>query len=260
MLLFSTGRRSRIMKRTHILFTAIILFAGLTFSINAQDKITAAVAANFTIPFGKIATAFEEKTDIKVEATYTSTGKLYAQITQGAPFNVFLAADEKRPALLFKDGIAEEPFVYAKGRIVVWSQDKTICAAGDWKKAVTLPNINKIAIANTEAAPYGTVSMIALKKAGLWDVLKEKYVFPQTIAQSFQYASTASVDIGFCALSSAMTEQGGKGCYLSVEEAPDVVQAACILKRDHGHDQAGKFAEFLLSKQASDIKSRYGYR
>jgi len=121
-------------------------------------------------------------------------------------------------------------------------------------------DVKKIAIANIETAPYGTASMMALKDAGLWDSLQGKFVFPQDIAQAFQYASTGSVDAGFCALSSALSQQGKAGCYLVVKEAPGVVQAACVLGRTGQRAAAGKFAAFLLSPEAETVKKKYGYK
>jgi len=221
------------------------------FRASAQEGLAVAVAANFIKPFEEISVLFEKLTGIRVEATYTSTGKLYAQIVQGAPYDVFLAADEKRPALLFSENLSEKPFVYARGQIVLFSANKDICKSGHWKQAVVNKEVGTIAVANTEGAPYGTAAMIALKDAGLWDQLEMKYVFPQTIAQVFQYASTGSVDAGFCAYSSALSDEGKAGCFLVVEEAPSVIQAACVLKRTENKDQA---------EEACRIKERYGYR
>ncbi len=237
-----------------------MMLLGLPVCVCAQDTITAAVAANFIKPFEEISILFEQETGIKVEATFTSTGKLYAQIVKGAPYDVFLAADEKRPALLFSDQLSEEPFVYARGKVVLWSLDKKLCEGKDWKQVVSDVKIAKIAVANTESAPYGTVAMIAMQEAGLWEQLQDRFVFPQTIAQVFQYASTGNVDVGFCALSSAVTEEGKKGCWLEVEEAPEVIQASCILKRSGKLPEAKKFTAFLLSDKAAEVKQRYGYR
>lgn len=248
-----------VMKKFFVCLFVVVVFA-LPVCSYAGDSLTAAVAANFMSAFDEISVLFEQETGIKVEATYTSTGKLYAQIVKGAPYDLFLAADEKRPNLLYKDALCEKPFVYAQGQVVLWSKDAALCDAADWKQMVTKNEIKTIAIANTESAPYGTSSMIALQKAGLWDKLQSKFVFPQTIAQVFQYASTGSTDVGFCAYSSAMSDKGKAGCYLLVKEAPAVIQAACILKRTEHPDETRKLAEFLSSKKAQEVKQRYGYR
>ncbi|HVN70928.1 MAG TPA: molybdate ABC transporter substrate-binding protein [Desulfomonilia bacterium] len=226
----------------------------------AQDKIMAAVAANFIEPFKEIAAAFEIREHIQVEPTISSTGKLYAQILEGAPYDVFLSADEQRPGQLFEKGMALKPFIYARGRVVLWSSRKDLCSSGDWKTAVMRADVKKIALANIETAPYGTAAMMALKSAGLNDALKDKLVFPQDVAQAFQYASTGSVDAGFCALSSALSSKGKDGCRMDIKEAPLVVQSACVLVRTTHKAAADKFAAFLDSAEAEIIKRKYGYQ
>ena len=226
----------------------------------AQDKILVAVAANFINPFEEIAVLFETSTLIKAEPTFSSTGKLFAQIIEGAPYDVFLSADEKRPEELYQKGLSGKPIVYATGEVVLWTVHKDLCNIGDWKVVLTREDVKKIAIANTETAPYGTASLKALKVVGLWDSLQGKFVFPQDIAQAFQYASTGSVDAGFCALSSALSQQGKAGCYLVVKEAPGIVQAACVLNRTSQKASAEKFAAFLLSPEAETVKKKYGYK
>lgn len=236
----------------------IMLFVPL--AVSAQERIMAAAAANFIEPFGEIARAFEAATGIRVEPTFSSTGKLYAQISEGAPYDVFLSADRKRPEELFRKGLSGKPFVYANGSVVLWTTRKDLCKAGDWRAVIARPDVNKISIANTETAPYGAASMAALQAAGLWEGFRAKLVFPQDIAQSFQYAFTGSVDAGFCALSSALSAQGTRGCYLVVSEAPPVVQAACVLNRTQRKTAAAKFAAFLVSPEANQVKKRYGYK
>lgn len=247
------------MKRLVILFQVLIvlLMPGL---LSAEEKLNIAVAANFIQPAQKIAALFEKKTNIKIEATYASTGKLYSQIINGAPYDVFLAADEKRPNLLYKDGMAEKPFVYAGGQVILWSARKEFCQTKGWREAVQDSKIKKISIANVKTAPYGAMSMEALKKAGLWEGLQGKLVFAQDIAQSFQYAFTESVDAGFCAFSAAFSEQGKKGCYLEVNEAPPVVQAACVIKGSKKPAAARQFTDFLKSPEAKAVKNSFGYR
>ena len=219
-----------------------------------------AVAANFILPSEELTQMFQDRTGIPVEATYASTGKLYGQITQGAPYDIFFAADEKRPNLLYEQGLGDAPFVYARGQVVVWTANKALCGESDWQAVVKNPAVQKIAIANTESAPYGTAAMIALKQVGLWGTLKDKYVFPQTVAQSFQYAETKSTDVGFCAYSSALSDKGKNGCFYTVPEAPATVQSACILKRTENRLAAERFVEFIKSPEAKKIREKYGYR
>jgi molybdate transport system substrate-binding protein len=257
------------MKKSHlrqVIRRILLTVIGVTFVISmtnqalAEEKISVAVAANFISAFKEIAADFEAKTKIKVEGTFSSTGNLYSQITNGAPYDLFLSADEERPALLNKDGLADTPFVYARGQSILWSADKYFCKAKTWQDALKNDNIKKIAIANTQTAPYGSAAQKALEKTGMWDTLQGNLVVAQTVAQSFQYASTSAVDAGFCAMSAAFSEEGKKGCFYVIAEAPEIVQSACILKKTTRRAAVEKFVKFLSSPAAQKIKIRYGYR
>ena len=243
------------------LFTILILFFLLSPFIGwTQDKITVAVAANYISAFKEIAADFEETTGVKVEATFSSTGNLYSQIKNGAPYDVFLSADEKRPDILQKEGWTEGTFIYARGKSILWSADQNFCKAASWQDALKSDKIKRLAIANPLTAPYGASAKAALHKVGQWEVLQSKLVFAETIAQAFQYASTSAVDAGFCAFSATATPQGKNGCFYVIEEAPDVIQAACVAKNAKNKKGAELLAAFLMSDQAAKIKKKYGYR
>jgi molybdate transport system substrate-binding protein len=226
----------------------------------AADTIKAAVAANFIAPFQEICVKYEARTGVKVEPTFSSSGKLYTQITNSAPFDIYLSADEDYPRKLADQGLALPPFVYAKGHVVLWTTRKDICKAKNWQTVVKREDISKLAVANPETSPYGTAAQKALKQAGLWDTILPRLVFPQDIAQAFQYASTGAVDAGFCALSSALTKEGQLGCYLAVPEAPPIVQAACVISNSPNEEKAIVFADYLHSRKAIAVIERYGYR
>jgi molybdate transport system substrate-binding protein len=228
--------------------------------IAAAEGLRIAVAANFLQATKELTADFEKQTGIKVEATFASSGSLYAQIANGAPYDLFLSADEERPARLHKEGAADQPFVYARGRVVLWSAKKDFCQAGQWQQALADPGVRKIAIANPETAPYGTAAREALRKTGLWDTGSEKRVIAQDIAQAFQYASTEAVDGAFCAFSSVVSEQGKKGCYYEIPEAPEIIQSACVLKQTKDRTASESFAAFLISAPAAAVKAKYGYR
>jgi molybdate transport system substrate-binding protein len=247
------------MMRRIVLITllALFLFAGPVF---AKEKINVAVAANFITAFQEIAQLFEARTGIPVEATYASTGQLYAQIMSGAPYDLFLSADEEKPELLHRAGRADAPFVYAAGRVVLWTIRKNFCEARNWREIMAASSLNKIAVANPKTAPYGAAATEALKKTGILERIQAKLVFAQNIAQAFQYAATGSVDAGFCALSSSLSEEGRKGCFFFVDEAPPIVQSGCLLKRTMRHKAAGEFIRFLSSPEAIAVKKKYGYR
>jgi len=247
------------MKKHLIVCTALIILMS-PLSALAQEKISVAVAASFISAFKEIASDFEAKTRIKVEGTFSSTGNLYSQIVSGAPYDLFLSADEERPALLNKEGLTEKPFVYARGQVILWSANKNFCKAATWQDALKNDRIKKIALANPLISPYGAAAKVALQKAGLWDNLQGKLVNAQDIFQSFQYANTSAVDAGFCAMSATVSPDGEKGCFYIVGEAPGIIQFACVLKRTKNRASVDRFTEFLLSPTAKKIKIKFGYR
>ncbi len=226
----------------------------------AEEKLQAAVAANFISPFQELTQSFKSETGIAVEATYSSTGQLYTQIIHGAPYDVFLAADQERPELLNKEGRAETPFVYATGQVVFWTRDPELCRLRSWREVMAAPGLQKVAVANPKTAPYGAAAMAAMKQAGMADKIAGRIVFAQNIAQAFQYAATGSVTGGFCALSATLTKEGKQGCHFLIAEAPPIVQSACLLKKTPRRPAAEKFIRFLASPGAVAIKKKYGYK
>jgi len=248
------------MKKFCLVLMLAISSLAIPLQLFAQEKISVAVAANFISAFKEIATDFEEKSGVKVEAVFSSTGNLYSQIKNGAPYDVFLSADEKRPDLLQKEGWTQRTFIYARGQAILWSANKDFCKATNWQDALKNDKIKKIAIANPLTAPYGASAKTALQKVGLWDALQSKMVNAQDIAQSFQYASAQAVDASFCAFSAASSAQGKDGCFYYLPEAPDVIQAACVAKNSKSLKSAELFAAYLTSNQTAPVKKKYGYR
>ncbi len=246
------------MKRN--LFTVVLVFFLFISPVSAQDKLHVAVAANFISTFQELTKLFEKQTGMPVEATYASTGQLYTQIVNGAPYDLFLSADREKPDLLHQAGRADVPFVYASGQAVLWTNRKDLCPLKNWREVMALPGLKKIAVANPKTAPYGAAAMEALKKTGVLENVQGKLVYAQNIAQAFQYAATGSVDAGFCALSATTSAEGRKGCFFPVDEAPPIVQGACLLKRTAHREAAEKFARFLASPEAGAIKKKYGYK
>ena len=243
------------MKRiTSLLLVAILLIPSGAF---AADLLIAQ-AANFTPVMKEIIPAFEKATGLTAQATYASTGKLYGQIINDAPFDIFLAADQRRPDKLYADGKSMKPFVYAKGQVVLWTNDKTLCK-GDWQSAMLDPAVKKIGIANTETAPYGSSAMNSMKSVGIWHKVQAKLVFGQSISQVFQFASSGAADVAMCAYSSVFTDEGQKGCFMVVNEAPPVIQQACILKNAPNPEAAARFAKFMATPEVQALKAKYGY-
>ena len=246
------------MKKTILLF--ILFFLVLPYSALAEDKISVAVTINFATAFKEIAMDFEEKTGVKVESTFASTGSLYRQIKNGIPYDVFLAADEDGPAMLQREGWTEGTFIYARSRNILWSARQDLCKTATWRDALANGKIGKIAIADPATTPHGAAVKTALQKAGLWESLQEKLIHSRDIEQSFQYANTRIADAGFCAFSAAPSLQGNTGCYFEIPEAPAILQTGCILKNTGNKICAELFMVYLLSDQAVAIKKKYGYQ
>ena len=228
-------------------------------SVTADEGLTIGVAANFLVPFKEIVILFEQRTGIRIDGIFNSSGNLFGQIKNGAPYDLFLSADKLRPELLWEEGLAKKPFIYTEGTVVLWTARKEFCSAGSWRQVLKMQSISRVAIANPKTAPYGEAALEALKTARLEVPLAGKLVFAQNVSQVFQYADTRAVDVGFCALSSALSEFGEKGCYFTIEEAPPIEQAACILTRSGKRTDAERFASFITSPEAETIKKKYGY-
>jgi molybdate transport system substrate-binding protein len=224
-----------------------------------ESKLGSGSCFYFTIPLEEIGSEFEKESGISLRTTVSSTGKLFTQIKNGAPYDLFFAADSLRPELLFKEGLGSKPVVYARGQTVLWTADKALCEKGSWQKAVTAQGVGKIGIANPETAPYGEVAEQALQQAGLWGDVFRKLVFAGNVGQSAQYAAMGSVSMSFTAGSFTVSSHGQKGCFWSVPEADAVIQKACIIKRSEKKDTAEQFLAFLHSPEAREVLLRYKY-
>jgi molybdate transport system substrate-binding protein len=248
-------------------FSLFTLFSLLCLSIafpsiqplHAAEPLRVAVAANFQQPFKEIAAAFTGETGIPVEGVFSSSGSLYHQITNGAPYDAFLSADEERPADLFKKGHGGKPFVYATGSVVLWAEGKKFCGAANWREVMKRKDVQRVAMANPAVAPYGAAAEAALRRAGLWNSPEKKWITGQTIAQAFQYAATGGADVGFCALSSVRGAKAS-GCHYDIDEAPPIRQGACLLNRSTNRAGADRFLQYLQSPAAQTVKNKYGYR
>ena len=254
----------RCILKSRLLFTLFTLFAllgtvSMPSPVCSAEPLRVAVAANFQQPFKDIAAAFTRETGIPVEGVFSSSGSLYHQITNGAPYDAFLSADETRPADLFKKSFSRKPFVYATGSVVLWSAGKKFCGAANWLEVMKRKDVQKVAIANPVVAPYGAAAEAALRSAGLWNSPDKKWITGQTIAQAFQYTATGGADVGFCALSSVRAAKTD-GCPYDIAEAPPIRQGACLLNRTKNRTGTERFLQFLQSPAAETIKKKYGYR
>jgi molybdate transport system substrate-binding protein len=150
--------------------------------------------------------------------------------------------------------------IYARGRVVLWTNRENLCRAGDWKSAIRDAGVRRIAIASPTASPYGAAAESALRKEGLRDAVRSRFVYAHDVGQAFQYVYTGAAAVGFCALSDTVSAMGREGCRFEVAEAPPVDHSACVLKRAKNTEAARRFVEFLQSPEAEKIKGEYGYR
>ncbi len=249
------------MKNMKVLyFLLVLLSAGCPVMASEPAGLSVAVAANFSRPAEWISTAFTKKTGIVIKLAFSSTGKLYAQIRHGAPFDIFLSADCRRPDLLYRDGLADRPLIYARGQAVLWTGIMELCDESRWQAVITGDRIKRISISHPETAPYGDVAARALKKTDLWKKVADRLIFAGSVSQAFQYAWMRGADAGFTSLSYALGPEGVKGCYWPIPEAPPVIQEVCILKRTQKRRAAEKFLNFLTSGEIRHVLAEYGYR
>ncbi|WP_324732827.1 molybdate ABC transporter substrate-binding protein [Pseudomonas paeninsulae] len=244
--------------------TCLALFAGLTFSASAlAEEVQVAVAANFTAPIQAIAPAFAKATGHTLVAAFGATGQLYAQIQNGAPFEVFLAADASTPAKLESAGlgVAGSRFTYAIGSLVLWSAKADYI---DGSAAVLKANQFKhLAIANPKAAPYGLAARQVLDKLGLSAALQSKLVEGQSITQTLQFVSTGNAELGFVALSQVYQDgQLGSGSAWAVPDElyEPIKQDALLLKKGEHNPAASALIEYLKGPQAAAIIKSFGYK
>jgi len=219
---------------------------------------TVAVAANFNEAATAIAAAFKAATRHEAVLSFGASGALHAQITQGAPFDVFLSADQERPRQAEEAGLAVPGarFTYAVGTLVLWSRDGR-ATLGD--AALKAAGLRKLAIANPAAAPYGEAAIDTLQALNLYDSLKGKIVQGASIAQTFQFAETGNADMAFVALSQVINRTDGGRWLVPENLYRPILQDAVLLKAGEANEAAKAFLAFLKSDDARFIIQRLGY-
>lgn len=240
----------------------VILVSLMTLS---AGEIKIAVAANVSYAMEPLKKAFNVlHPETHIEVILGSSGKLTAQIKNGAPYELFLSANMKYPETLYNEGLAvTEPIVYAQGSLAYLSLKQKDFTQG--MEVLKDENITKIAIANPKTAPYGGAAKEALENAGLYETLKDKFVHGESISQTVTYAMTAA-DIGFIAKSSLFSPQMShfkKGINWSeVDEKlyTPIDQGMVILKKGEGSAEVKAFYDFMLSQQAREILKNFGYK
>ena len=225
------------------------------------DEVSIAVAANFTAPMQKIAAEFEKDTGHKINAAFGSTGKFYAQIKNGAPFEVLLTADDETPTRLVAENaaVAGTQFTYAVGKLVLWSAKPAVVdAAGEVLKK---GDFEHIALADPKLAPYGAAAIEAMKALGVYDALAPKVVTAENITQSYQFISTGNAQLGFVALSQVLKDGKieGSSWLVPAKLYQQIRQDAVILENGRGKAAAEALMKFLKGDKAKAIIKSYGY-
>jgi len=234
----------------------------LSSSVACAGEVNVAVAGNFFKPIKVLAADFEEKSGHRIALSVGATGKLYAQISNGAPFELFFAADQKRPTKLVTQKLAVKAsqFTYAQGQLVLWSKNTdAIDAQGS---ILSSPDLQRLAIANPKAAPYGEQAVNALTKLGLYKQLENKIVQGQNIGQTYQYVSSGSVEQGIIAMSQ-VTVNGeittGSAWVIPSELYDAIQQDAVLLERGKDNPVAQQFLDYIKSPSAIKIIRSFGY-
>ncbi|MEP1215235.1 MAG: molybdate ABC transporter substrate-binding protein [Marinobacter sp.] len=223
-------------------------------------EVRLAIATNFHDAAERLAVRFTEATGHSSRISYGSTGKLYAQILHGAPFDVFLAADQERPRLMEQNGsgVTGTRFTYAVGQLILWSPDPQ--AFGDPIAFLRDGNFRRLAIANPATAPYGLAAQQTLERLGLWSTLEDRLVRGESIAQTLQFVATGNTKAGFVALAQLRNDRDGGARWTVPGSYHDpIAQQAILLERGRDNEAARAWMDFLASGEAQDIIRQYGY-
>ena len=244
----------------------LLLVAGVFVSemprVTQAAEVNVAVASNFMAPMNMIAVEFSKDTGHVAKLSFGSTGMLYSQIRNGAPFQVFLSADAETPAKLEREGITltGSRFTYATGALALWSSKAGFVDGGD--DVLRNGNFNKLAVANPKLAPYGRAAFEVLTRMKLFDMLRPRFVMGENIGQAYQFVVSGNADLGFVALSQIMRDGrlvGGSAWVVPAEMHSPIRQDAVILLAGSDNPAARALIAYLKGPRARTIISSYGY-
>jgi molybdate transport system substrate-binding protein len=236
----------------------IVLLATYVSSAAVAGEVKVAVAANFTEPVKEIAPLAEKATGHKPLLSFGATGQFYAQIAQGAPFEILLSADKSTPSKAVAEGygIPGTQFTYAIGKLVLYSKTPGFV---EGESTLRAGQFVKIAIANPAVAPYGVAGDETLKALGIFETLTPKIVRGNTIAQTFQFIETGNAELGFVALSQVIFVSGGSRWMVPANLYTEIAQDAVLLKAGDKNEAARAFLAFLRGAEARTVIEKYGY-
>ena len=242
--------------------TPLVAALCLVSSLALADDVAVAVAANFTAPMQKIAAEFEKDTGHKAQLSFGATGKFYAQIKNGAPFEILLAADDTTPEKLEKEGaaVAGTRFTYATGRLVLWSAKADYVDAGG--TVLKKGEFDHLSIANAKLAPYGQAAVETLTALNLLDAVQAKFVQGENIAQTHQFVASGNAELGFVALSQVMKDgkiSEGSAWLVPQDLHQPIRQDAVLLANGKDKPAVAALLQYLGNEKSKAIIKSYGY-
>ncbi len=239
---------------------ALCLIAVLHSATANAEAVLAAVASNFNAAMDALVAEFEASTGHRVEVAYGSSGKLYAQITRGAPFHVFFSADRDKPGRLLRDGaaVAGSDFTYARGALVLWSPRPGFLQDGP--RRLRTGDYQRLALANPRLAPYGRAALEVLDSLDLMESSRTRWVQGENIAQTWQFVHSGSAELGFVARSQWLAAGGGGSHWpVPAQHYAPIRQDAVLLARGEGNSAARELLQFLQGERAGQILAGLGY-
>ena len=240
------------------ILAVLIIIAGCGKKENgANAPIKVAAASDLQLAFKEVGAAFQKKTGKSVTFTFGSTGQLAKQISEGAPYDVFAAANVSFVDEAVKAGACDDATksMYARGRIVLWTKSTTPSALAD----LTAEKFVKIAIANPEHAPYGKAARQALEAQGIWDAVQPKIVYGENVSQTLQFAQTGNVEAAIVALSLAKVTEGGSYAVIDATLHKPIDQAIVVCKHGVNATVGKEFAAFVNSEEGRAIMRKFGF-
>ena len=243
---------------------ALCLFVITSVNLAVAEEITIAAASNLNFAFREIATEYEKASGNQVRLTFGSSGNFYAQIQNGAPFDLFFSADIEYPQKLEEVGLTVPGSLdqYAIGRIVLWTGHESRIDVTKGMEALREPTVKKVAIANPKHAPYGRAAVAAMEYFKVYDQVKDKLVLGENISQAAQFIESGACDIGIIALSLAVTPvMKSKGMYWEIPAGAHLPleQGVVILKSSKQQESAKQFLAFIKGVQGQEIMKRNGF-
>lgn len=226
-----------------------------------RDHLRIAAAASLRDPLEKMARQFEQENNIAIRVSYGASGALVTQLIHGAPFDLFLSADENDPKRLMNEGLAETAFLFATGRLALWvPEDSRLDLKKDQMQTILNPSVRKIAIANPLHAPYGRAAVSMLKHFGVYEQVLPNLVYGEDISQTIQFVESGGADIGIVAYSVVIQRAHGHHILVPLDSHPPLKQVGVIMKKSRHRAIAKKMMKWMVAESGIAILKEYGYK